>query len=66
MSDWVLLRLGCHTVLVQLNDTHLGTATINCWADLGYLVPRLDQISCQPAPREPWRGSWASPAQPPV
>jgi len=33
LSDWVPLHvLFFHTLLVNLNNTNLGTATINCWA----------------------------------
>jgi hypothetical protein len=45
LSDWVPLRQGAanypvlfgSTLLVQLNNTNLGTATINCWATWGTL-----------------------------
>ena len=38
MSDWVPLpsgQQGGTTVLVQLNNTNLGTATISCWVTWG-------------------------------
>lgn len=32
LSDWVPLHVHFyHTLLVKLNNTNLGTATINCW-----------------------------------